>query len=91
MPAGMLIAVDAADFASATGDTPEYDVSEQATIHEEDTTPLAIGTTGTPPVVAVPIRSLWQTDTIGVRMTWLDSNWAMRRTGMVSFISGVTW
>jgi HK97 family phage prohead protease/HK97 family phage major capsid protein len=90
MPAGMVIAVDAADFASATGDTPEYDVSEQATIHEEDTTPLPIGTTGAPATVAAPARSLWQTASIGVRML-LDMNWAMRRTGMVAWMSPVVW
>jgi hypothetical protein len=57
----------------------------------EDTAPLAIigGTTGTP-VPAVPTRSLWQTDTIGVRML-LPMNWAYRRPGMVQWMSGVTW
>ena len=90
VPAGMLIMVDAADFASATGDTPEFDVSDVATIHEEDTTPLAIGTAGTPAVVAAPVRSLWQTASIGVRML-LDMNWTMRRAGMVAWMQGVTW
>jgi HK97 family phage prohead protease/HK97 family phage major capsid protein len=90
IPAAMVIAVDAADFASATGDTPEFDVSDQATIHEEDTTPLPIGSTGTPTVVAAPTRSLWQTASLGVRML-LDINWAMRRTGMVSWMSPVVW
>lgn len=91
VPAGTVIAVDAADFASATGDVPRYSISDQATIHMEDTTPLPIigGTTGTP-APAVPTRSLWQTDSIGVRMTWPIS-WAMRRQGMVAFMSAVTW
>jgi HK97 family phage major capsid protein/HK97 family phage prohead protease len=86
VPAKTVIAVDAADFASATGDTPEYDVSDQATIHEEDTNPLPI-VAGTP---ASPVRSLWQTATIGVRML-LDMNWAMRRAGMVAYIEDVEW
>jgi HK97 family phage prohead protease/HK97 family phage major capsid protein len=90
VPAGMVIAVDSADFASATGDTPEFDVSDQATIHEEDTTPLPISATGTPNVVAAPVRSLWQTASLGVRML-LDMNWAMRRTGMVSWMENVVW
>jgi Phage capsid family len=92
--AGLLIMVDAADFASVTGDTPEFDVSDVATIHEEDTTPLPIvGGTVQPPAstsLAAPVRSLWQTASIGVRML-LDMNWAMRRTGMVSWMTGVTW
>jgi HK97 family phage prohead protease len=90
MPATQLIMVDAADFASVTGDTPEFDVSDVATIHEEDTTPLPIGTVGAPATVAAPVRSLWQTASIGVRML-LDMNWAMRRTSMVSWMTGVTW
>jgi HK97 family phage prohead protease/HK97 family phage major capsid protein len=90
VPATMLIMLDAADFASVTGDTPEFDVSDVATIHEEDTTPLPIGTTGAPATVAAPARSLWQTASIGIRML-LDMNWSMRRTGMVSWMTGVTW
>jgi HK97 family phage prohead protease/HK97 family phage major capsid protein len=90
VPAGMLIMVDAADFASVTGDTAVFDVSDVATLHEEDTTPLPIGTAGTPAVVAAPVRSLFQTASIAVRML-LDMNWTMRRTGMVSWMTGVTW
>jgi HK97 family phage major capsid protein len=91
VPIGTVIAVDAADFASATGDVPEYDVSDQATIHEEDTAPLPIATgVAGAGVVATPTRSLWQTASLGVRML-LDINWAMRRTGMVQAIVGVTW
>lgn len=90
VPATMLIMIDAADFASVTGDTPEFDVSDVATIHEEDTTPLPIGTAGSPAVVAAPVRSLWQTASIGIRML-LDMNWSMRRTGMVTWVTGVTW
>jgi HK97 family phage prohead protease len=90
MTAARVLLVDAADFFSATGDEPRFDVSDQAVLHMEDTTPLAIGTVGTPPTVAAPVRSLWQTDSIGIRMI-LDINWAMRRTGLIAWIDGVTW
>jgi len=94
VPAGMLIMVDAAEFASVTGDAPEFDVSDVATIHEEDTTPLPIvGGTVQPPVIgsiAAPVRSLWQTASIGVRMM-VDMNWTMRRANMVTWMTGVTW
>lgn len=90
VPVNTVIAVDAADFASATGDMPEYDVSDQATIHEEDTTPLPIVGGGGTPVTASPVRSLWQTASIGVRML-LDMNWSMRRAGMVAWMENVTW
>jgi HK97 family phage major capsid protein len=87
---GMVILLDAADFVSLSGDDPRFEVSDQATLHMEDTTPLAIGTPGAPNTVAAPVRSLFQTDTLGLRMI-LPMNWAMRRTGLVSWVTGVTW
>jgi HK97 family phage major capsid protein/HK97 family phage prohead protease len=88
IPAGRLIALRASDFATATGDTPDFDVSESATIHMEDAVPLEI-VSGTP-TVADPVRSLWQTNSIGVRMIQ-DISWMMRRSGMVQFIDPVSW
>lgn len=88
--AGTVFLVDAADFFSATGDEPRFDVSDQATLHLEDTTPLAIGTAGTPNTVAAPVRSLWQTDTLALRAIY-DMNWSMRRAGSVAYTTSVTW
>ena len=90
IPLGTVIFVDAADFVSVGGEAPRFEVSDQATLHMEDTTPLAIGTVGTPAVVAAPTRSLFQTDSIALRLI-LPMNWALRRTGIVSFVAGVTW
>jgi HK97 family phage prohead protease len=89
--ADMMILVDAADFVSVTGDSPRFDVSDQATLHMEDTTPLQIvtGVQGAG-VVAAPTRSLWQTDTLGIRMLW-DLNWGLRRTGIVAWTQTMTW
>jgi HK97 family phage major capsid protein/HK97 family phage prohead protease len=88
--AGRVIAIDAADFVTATGDAPRFAVSTEATIHEEDTTPLAIGTTGSPATVAAPARSLFQTDSVAIRMS-MYVTWIMRRTGMVQTIASVGW
>jgi HK97 family phage prohead protease/HK97 family phage major capsid protein len=87
-PADTMMLIDAADFAAATGDTPAFTVSDQATLHFEDTNPQPIVATG--PTPAAPTRSLWQTDTIAVRMI-LDINWSMRRTGMVQYVSPLGW
>jgi HK97 family phage prohead protease/HK97 family phage major capsid protein len=81
--------VDAADLVSASGE-PRFDVSDSATVHMEDTSPLAISSSGTPNTVAAPVRSFWQTDTLGIRMI-MPLNWSMRRTGMVAYITGTTW
>lgn len=83
--ADVMYLVDAADFISATGDTPQFSVSDQAVLHMEDTTPTALGTVATPNTVAAPIRSLWQTDTMAIRMI-MDINWALRRTGVSVWI-----
>ena len=85
----MLIALDAADFASVTEAAPRFDVSDQAVLHMEDTTPLAIAS-GSPGTVASPTRSLWQTDTIGVRMI-MQANWIYRRAGMVATMTTPSW
>lgn len=87
--AARLIALRNADFATATGDAPEFDVSEQATIHMEDTTSLEI-VSGTGPTTADPVRSLWQTNSVGIRML-MDITWLMRRTGMVQWINGTSY
>jgi hypothetical protein len=55
----------------------------------EDTTPLAIAS-GSPATVASPTRSLWQTDTIGLRMIY-PMNWTMRRPTSVAYAQAVTW
>lgn len=86
--AARLIALRNSDLATALGDAPEFDISEQAVVHMEDTTPLEI-VAGTP-TTADPVRSFWQTGTIGVRMI-MDVSWKMRRSGMVAWINGTSW
>lgn len=90
VPAGQIIAVRADDFVTATGDVPEFETSNEATIHLEDTTPLQISTAGAPPTLAHPTQSMFQTAQTAIRML-LDVSWAMRRAGMVQTIAGVTW
>ena len=90
IPVGRVIMVRATDFASATGDVPEFELSNDATVHMEDTAPLQLTTAGTPPVVAHPVRSFFQTGVSGLRMI-MDVSWAMRRAGMVQFMDSVTW
>lgn len=87
--AGRLIAIRNSDFATALGDAPEFDISEQATVHMEDTTPLEI-VSGTGPTTADPVRSFFQTATIGVRML-MDVSWKMRRSGMVQWVDTTSW
>jgi HK97 family phage major capsid protein/HK97 family phage prohead protease len=88
---GTVMLLDAADFMSVNGDDPRFEVSDQATLHFEDTTPLQL-TTGAQGsgVVATPTRSMYQTDSLALRMI-LPMNWAMRRSGVIAWIAAVTW
>jgi hypothetical protein len=90
VPLGTVVAIDAADFVSVSGDAPRFELSDQATLHMEDTAPTDISTTGTPAVAAFPVKSMWQTDSIALRLI-LPVNWAIRRPGTVAWVAGVTW
>ena len=88
--AGTVIAVDAAAFASAMG-VPGFRASANATLHEEDTTPLALGTgTQGSGVLAVPMRGTFQTDATALR-TIIPCDWTLRRTGAVAAVAGAIW
>lgn len=85
--AGRLIAIRNSDFYTAIGDGPEFDINETATVHMEDTTPLPLHDGSTP---ADPVRSFYQTATIGVRML-MDVSWVMGRPSMVQWIDGTSY
>jgi hypothetical protein len=86
VPPGTVIMLDAADFVCAGGDAPRFEISGQATLHMEDTTPNHLANGGQ----ASPTRSLWQTNTRGLRMI-LQVDWCLRRPSAVAFMSDVFW
>ena len=87
LPAGTVVAVEASSFVSGLDGIPEFDTSTGATFHEEDTTPTDI-VAGS--VAATPVKSLFQTDVIGLRMI-LRASWGMRNVKHVAIVSGVSW
>jgi HK97 family phage prohead protease len=89
VPAKTMILVDAADFVVVGGDAPRMEMSDQATLHMEDTSPTDL-VAGSPGVVATPQRSLFQTDSLALRMV-LPLNWLQRRAGTVAWTQNVTW
>ena len=65
----------------------EFDVSTQATLVMADPAePINDGTTAT----ALPVRSLFQTDTIAIKQT-LGLTWKQVRAAGVQILTGVTW
>ncbi|WP_442753853.1 hypothetical protein ACNHKD_12715 [Methylocystis sp. JAN1] len=86
LPQGVLVAVDLAAFCSSFAG---FDIlaSEHGAVHMSDT-PLEI-VSGTGPTTADPVRSLWQTGTIGIRLIVELAFCA--RGGLVSCMEGVSW
>jgi HK97 family phage major capsid protein len=83
-----VILIDAADFVVVGAGAPRMETSDQATLHMEDTTPLEL--VASPSTVAAPQRSLFQTDSIALRMV-LPLNWTQRRSGTVAWTQNATW
>lgn len=91
VPQNVVFLVDQSELVQGYGDSPAIDMSNQATLHMEDTNPLPLvtGAQGSG-VAASPMRSLFQTDSLGLRLIW-DISWATRRPGAVQFKTGVAW
>jgi len=88
---GTVVLVEPSSFVSAFSPTPEFDVVDTPSIHFEDTAPQNI--TGGTPSPAVPVRSLFQVDSIGLRLK-LRAAWGMRMPSTnphVAYITGTTW
>lgn len=85
---GDLVAVDPASLAHGFGSIPEFDGVNAATVHmSDDPDPIVDGSGN----VAAPVRSLWQTDMVGVR-SLLPIAFAKRRAGAAAVIRDIaTW
>lgn len=91
VPSDVVFLIDQAELVQGYGDSPAIDMSNQATLHMEDTNPLPLvtGAQGSG-VAASPMRSLFQTDSLALRLIW-DITWNTRRAGAVQFKTGVAW
>jgi hypothetical protein len=91
IPAKTLIAIDPTAIATGYSGLPTVDTTIHSTAHFEDTTPLPIasGAQGSG-VLATPVRSAFQTDTVFLRCK-LNATWATLRPGVVQTISNVGW
>lgn len=87
IPAGTVMGIDVAALATAIGE-PEFDVSEHAIVHMEDSAPQEI-VAAAGPTVSDPIRSFHQTATLGVRML-MDVAWVVRNSAVV-VAEGIAW
>ena len=73
---------------SATDPVPRLEAARDAAVHMESASPQDI--TGGTPSPAVPVRSMYQVDSVSIRLTMLAS-WAMRAPLACAYAANVTW
>lgn len=83
---GTVVAVATRLLATMFDPTPEFMVSTEGLIHMSDT-PLPIVASG---VTADPVRGLYQTDCVAIRVI-LKASWVKRAAGGVAVINGASW
>jgi hypothetical protein len=86
VPEDRVIAIDPLSIVHGFGSEPEFLISNEAVTHMSDA-PLEI-VSGTGPTTADPVRSMWQTDSVALRLL-LDIGFGARRSGAVAFMDGV--
>jgi hypothetical protein len=85
---GTVAVLEVASFVSGFGSTAEFNTTKIGAVHMEDITPVDIVSVGG--AVATPVKSLYQTDAIGLKTT-LWASWGMRTSGHCQYITGATW
>jgi len=87
MTAAIVAFVGADSMVFANELAPRFDESGDAVLHFEDSSPAAIGTAGTPNVIAAPVRSMYQEDSTAIRMI-AEMDWRVVRKGGVQILTG---
>jgi hypothetical protein len=67
-------------------DTPRIEASRDVLVHEETAPAAIVGGGGT----AHPVRSMWQTDSVSLRLVWPVA-WVVRSPVGVAYVTGTTW
>ena len=88
LTAGTVIALATNAVASAI-EPVQIDASRAVSIHEADPAAV-IATAGSPVVYAAPQRSLFQTDSVALRLRW-PLSWTVRNPGAVAFVTATKW
>ena len=81
-----VLAVASNAITSASSGLPRFEIAKNATLHFEDTTPLDITTAS----VATTVKSLYQSDLIGLRVIF-QASWGLRSSSGIAVLSNVKW
>jgi hypothetical protein len=87
LPSGTVIAVATPAIAAVVEPLPRIDSTEVALVHEETAAQPIVTAAG---AVATPVRSLYQTDSVGLRLR-LPISWTLRAPGAIAWMQAVTW
>jgi hypothetical protein len=87
LPDKTVIAVATPALASVIEPLPRIDSSQDVAIHEETGPAALVDGAG---VMAKPIRSMFQTDSVALRLR-LPISWTVRNPGAVAYMTAVTW
>lgn len=88
LPAGTVIGVVPAALATVV-EVPRIETSPGATLHM-DTAPTNVSAPGSPPHVAAPTISMYQTDSVSLRFI-LNATWMLRSPSGVAYTENVAW
>jgi hypothetical protein len=87
LSAKTVIAVAANGVVSAVEGAPEISASSEAEFHRESNPQDIVGSGG---IVATPVGSLFQTDSVALRLRWPIS-WSLRASNALAWMTGVNW
>jgi hypothetical protein len=87
LPAGTVIAIVPSAIAAVMEPVPQLDASTQASWHRETNPQPIVNDSG---VIATPVASSFQTDTVTLRMRW-PLSWSRRANDAIAFCTGVKW
>jgi hypothetical protein len=83
-----IIAIAPPALVSAVGNV-QIEANRDATVHMFDPSePIAVP--GTPNIVAAPVRSMWQTDTVSLRLL-MTASWGLRSPAGLAWLTATAW
>jgi hypothetical protein len=86
---GEVIAVVPQGLVTAYDGNVTVEITNEPVVHFEDTAPTDISAVGSPATIAAPVRSLWQTDSIVIKIRgW--AAWAVH-PGAIQVLTGAAW
>jgi hypothetical protein len=89
LAAGTVVGLELDGIATGFSGSPDFEISTEAVLHWENTTPLQI-VSGASPTVATPVMSAFQMDQVLIKLR-LNCGWCVRAPGLIQVVTATTW